>query len=206
MPAGSKKYEIQTFPMNVGIFGLVQACIGLFFIAYFGAIAILTWLNTSWLEHWFLWWTPITDVFRQFVGTFDNIERQFIAKGFAQRVAVIHHLMTIGWITFILGFTLSIVILLRMSQADWNSIKPIWPKGKRFAIGSPLFFIASLYLIFVLIGRVNENPLWAVHKYDAALLGLAVGFYGAQLTGVFTLINIGLWAALRSAGSRANHR
>lgn len=163
-------------------------------VGYCAIIALATSQQWPWLEWWLGLWTPVVDVLRQIIPLFDNFERALVAKGFGHRVAVIHHLLAFGWTVGIAIFVFLFLTVMNLSREEWKrfvSIVPTYRLALVF-IGGTIAFLPVLYWIVFGFGLTSDGiPLFAWHRYDPALIGIGINFYGVTLFGIGTQISLG---------------
>jgi hypothetical protein len=159
-------------------------------VGYCALIALGLSNNWSWLPWWFGLWTPIVDLFRQFIPVFDHFETVLAAKGVPYRAVAIEHLLAFGWTFNPPCFIFVVFSVLRLSETDWvkfvtNVSSTLRAIGLFFSTFAFLFAFSWTVFGF---GLDSNNPMYAMHKYNWALLGIGIYFYGSTLFGVSALI------------------
>jgi hypothetical protein len=161
-------------------------------VGYCALIALGLSQRWSWLQWWFDLWMPVVDVFRPLIPIFDHFERVLAAKGSLNRLAAIDHLLAVGWLVSPPIFAFVTFTVVRLSRAEW--VRFTTGFGNWCGLGllvMTLFFLFALTWIVFGFGLESENPMYGMHRYNGALLGIGIYFSGATLSGVGTVISIG---------------
>lgn len=110
---------------------------------YFAAIAIAATLEFPGVEWWLNLWTPIVNTFRQYIPLFDN----FAITQLGNHVALIHHLLAVGWIINTAIFVFLSRTVWHLPREDWIRFVDLVPAHYRARglIGGLVFLFCSLY-------------------------------------------------------------
>jgi hypothetical protein len=91
------------------------------FAVLVGYCALIAWAqsqHSAWLVWWLDLWAPVVDVLRTLLPIFDRYDYALTAKGFANRVPVIHHLVAFGWLVAVPMFTFLTWTTWRLSREE----------------------------------------------------------------------------------------
>lgn len=148
--------------------------------------------HSAWLVPWMDLWRPIVDVFRHFLPIFDRFDRALAAKGFANRAPVIDHLVAFGWIVIVPTFAFLTWTVWHLSREELTRYASKVPAYRQAIMLFGAYYGFQFGLLWIVLGwGLSENPMYAVHRYDSALLSIGI-FFSATL-----MFGIGLQASFR---------
>jgi hypothetical protein len=181
------------FEQRPRVYAFLNSYLLVILFGYSGIVAAALSLELSWLHAWISWWSPLADFLALFLPAFDRIERALNGTDYADRVGVVHHIMTVGWITTFVVVPVMIVLVIRTPRNNWRRVAQLHSRWWLASIG--FVFLVSLFVVLFILGLAPQYraSMWlgAWHRSELQLMILALCFYAVIITAVGTILAFG---------------
>ncbi len=178
-------------------FRLARGTIFFLLLGFVGYIALITIANAvGWLflSRWIALWDPLVETLAEYLPAFETMKTSLQRRGFGHRVAVVQHLMAVGWLYVGLAMVANVSMVATGSPVLW--------RGYRSA-NTPerAVFLAIIGIIFF-VGVTCWGALWMqatdgfrgdIHRSDFTLF--------MAIASVFVMSPMSAGAVIVAAGA-----